>query len=454
MIPRYTRPEMQQLWSDESRWSLWREIEALSSESLSKLGIAAATSLPTSTEHRQAGAGDSKDNQVPASLADAIRGCKILPDRINTLEAEVKHDVIAFVTSLTEQLGAEGRFVHLGLTSSDIVDTAFAVLLKRAGEKILVELERFIEALSARASQERDTICMGRTHGIHAEPMVFGQKLLSHVAEFKRRRGDLEEAIKRIAFGKLSGPVGTYSGVSPEVESFVLTSLGLAVEPVATQVIPRDRHAYFFTALALLGASMERFAVELRHLQRTEVSEIEEGFSAGQKGSSAMPHKKNPISAENLTGLARLLRGYAFTALENNALWHERDISHSSAERMIGPDATTTAHYMMYRATELVKNLVVKRERLQGNLEATGGIYASASILNALADAGLAREEAYKIVQAHAHAGMQGGPTFRVRVSQDPRVVQLLGAARLEQLFGLGRFGKYSQQIFERVLGA
>lgn len=449
MIPRYTRPEMQQLWSDETRWSLWREIEALSSEALAKLGLAAATSLPSKLD--DSGKGDL--NHVPSTLPNAIRGCKILPDRINALESEVKHDVIAFVTSLTEQLGAEGRFVHLGLTSSDIVDTAFAVLLKRAGEGILKELDRFVAALADRAVQERDTICMGRTHGIHAEPMVFGQKLLSHVAEFKRRKGDLEEAIKRIAFGKLSGPVGTYSGVSPQVESYVLTSLGLAVEPVATQVIPRDRHAFFFTTLALLGASMERLAVELRHLQRTEVSEVEEGFSAGQKGSSAMPHKKNPISAENLTGLARLLRGYAFTALENNALWHERDISHSSTERMIGPDATTTAHYMMYRATELVKNLVVKRERLKCNLEATGGVYASASILNALADAGLPREEAYKIVQAHAHAGMQGGESFKARISQDSQVVALLGSGRLEQLFATERFGKYSQEIFDRVLG-
>lgn len=448
MIPRYTRPEMQHLWSDETRWSLWREIEALSSEALAELGLAAATSLPIKTGN--SGKGDL--NLVPSTLPNAIRGCKILPDRINALESEVKHDVIAFVTSLTEQLGAEGRFVHLGLTSSDIVDTAFAVLLKRAGEGILKELDRFIAALAERADQERDTICMGRTHGIHAEPMVFGQKLLSHVAEFKRRKGDLEEAIRRIAFGKLSGPVGTYSGVSPQVESYVLTNLGLAVEPVATQVVPRDRHAFFFTTLALLGASMERFAVELRHLQRTEVSEVEEGFSAGQKGSSAMPHKKNPISAENLTGLARLLRGYAFTALENNALWHERDISHSSTERMIGPDATTTAHYMMYRATELVRNLVVNRDRLKANLEATGGIYASASILNALADAGLPREEAYKIVQAHAHAGMQGGETFKVRVSKDAQVLALLGGERLEQLFATERFGKYSREIFDRVL--
>jgi len=380
MIDRYSRPEMAKLWNDQNRFQKWLDVELAVLKVLGEKKI------------------------VPANAAGKIRAkAKIKVSRILELEETLKHDVIAFTHSISEQVGDVGRFFHYGLTSSDVVDTALSLLLKESLENILAAFGDLDRVLVQQAKRYRSLPCMGRTHGIHAEPTSFGLKFLGWVAEFRRQRVRLERALDGISVGKLSGAVGAYGALTPEIEIKALGILGLRAESVATQVLPRDRHAEVFCTLAEIGASIERVSVELRHLQRTEVRELEEEFSAGQKGSSAMPHKKNPISAENLTGCARLLRGYAVSALENVALWHERDISHSSVERVIAPDATILTHYMIVRLTGVLRKVHVRKENVLRNLDQTHGIYFSGHVLLKLVEKGLSRENAYAIVQKRAH---------------------------------------------------
>ena len=434
MIARYATAEMSQLFSDEHRFSVWLKIEARVLRELARAGI------------------------VPESAAVELEGIKsVSAERVLEIEEQVKHDVIAFVSAVAEQFtsvdeqGSLGRFVHYGMTSSDLVDTGWALILVQGCELLLTELDLVIGAVLTRAREHRHTICIGRTHGQHAEPITFGLKLMSWAAELARGRTRLSCALEQIRVGKISGPVGTYSGVSPEIERAVLESLGLQPETVATQVVARDRHAELMASLALLASSIERAAVEIRHLQRTEVGEVREPFGSGQKGSSAMPHKQNPILTENLTGLTRLVRGYLTPALENVALWHERDISHSSAERIAFPDAFGVMHFVLRRFARVVQGLVVNTERMRQNLEQTGGLIYSATLLTTLVEQGLAREAAYQLVQTHALAAVAGGATFRERVLADGRIQELLGAEGLAAVFSEERFGKHLDLIFERA---
>ena len=434
MIARYATAEMSQLFSDEHRFSVWLKIEARVLRELARAGI------------------------VPESAAVELEGIKsVSAERVLEIEEQVKHDVIAFVSAVAEQFtsvdeqGSLGRFVHYGMTSSDLVDTGWALILVQGCELLLTELDLVIGAVLTRAREHRHTICIGRTHGQHAEPITFGLKLMSWAAELARGRTRLSCALEQIRVGKISGPVGTYSGVSPEIERAVLESLGLQPETVATQVVARDRHAELMASLALQASSIERAAVEIRHLQRTEVGEVREPFGSGQKGSSAMPHKQNPILTENLTGLTRLVRGYLTPALENVALWHERDISHSSAERIAFPDAFGVMHFVLRRFARVVQGLVVNTERMRQNLEQTGGLIYSATLLTTLVEQGLAREAAYQLVQTHAPAAVAGGATFRERVLADGRIQELLGAEGLAAVFSEERFGKHLDLIFERA---
>lgn len=430
MISRYTLPEMAAIWSDEHRSATWLEVELLALEGMAREGL------------------------VPAGVAEAVRAKAVAnPARADELERELKHDVIAFLTSVAEVVGPDARFLHRGMTSSDLIDTAFAVQLGEAGNLIQGSCAEVLTAVRELAEAHRYTVCIGRSHGIHAEPTTFGLKVLSWHAELQRWSDSFTEALRAIRTGKIAGAVGTYHSVSPSVEAYVLGRLGLQPEAVPTQIVHRDRHARFFSSLALLGASVERIAVELRHLQRTEVREVEEGFSKGQKGSSAMPHKKNPISAENITGLARLLRGYALSTIENVALWHERDISHSSVERVVAPDACIVAHYMLHRLKSLISGLVVFPERMQENLELLRGTIFSGSVLIALADAGMSREDAYRLVQRHAHeALMLGGATFQERLLGDDDAIRALGREQIDALFDLRRHMEHVETIFARVL--
>ena len=428
MIPRYARPEMTALWEPESRFSIWLEIETHAMDAMVKLGI------------------------VPAEAAAAVRekgGFDV--DRIDEIEREVKHDVIAFLTSLAEHVGPEARFVHQGMTSSDVLDTCLNVQLMRAADILLDDMDALLAALKKRAMEHKMTACIGRSHGIHAEPTTFGLKLAQAYAEFDRCRDRLRAARAEIATCAISGAVGTFANIDPSVEAHVADAMGLAVEPVSTQVIPRDRHAMFFATLGVIASSMERLAVEVRHLQRTEVLEAEEYFSEGQKGSSAMPHKRNPVLTENLTGLARLVRGMAMPAMENVALWHERDISHSSVERMIGPDATITLDFALVRLTNVVDNLVVYPERMQANLDKLGGLVHSQRVLLALTQAGVSREDAYRLVQRNAMPVWRGEGQFLELLKADEEVV--LSDAALEALFDLGYHFKHVDTIFDRVFG-
>ena len=428
MIPRYARPDMTALWEAESRFSIWLEIETHALDAMVELGI------------------------VPEDAAKAVRekgGFDV--DRIDEIEREVKHDVIAFLTSLSEHVGPEARFVHQGMTSSDVLDTCFNVQLMRASDILLDDMDALLAAIKKRAMEHKMTATIGRSHGIHAEPTTFGLKLAQAYAEFDRCRDRLVAARKEIATCAISGAVGTFANIDPSVEAHVADAMGLAVEPVSTQVIPRDRHAMFFATLGVIASSMERLATEIRHLQRTEVLEAEEYFSEGQKGSSAMPHKRNPVLTENLTGLARLVRGMAVPAMENVALWHERDISHSSVERMIGPDATITLDFALVRLTNVIENLVVYPERMQANLDKLGGLVHSQRVLLALTQAGVSREDAYRLVQRNAMPVWRGEGQFLDLLKGDDEVV--LSDGDLDALFDLGYHFKHVETIFNRVFG-
>ena len=433
MIPRYSRPEMAAIWSPETRFRIWFEIEAHAADAMAELGL------------------------IPKEAAKKVwekgKDAKFDVARIDAIEREVKHDVIAFLTHLAEIVGPEARFVHLGLTSSDILDTCLAVQLSRSADILLADLDRLLAALKKRALEHKDTPTVGRSHGIHAEPTTFGLKLAFAYAEFARARARLEQARADIATCAISGAVGTYANNDPRIEAYVAKKLGLAVEPVSTQVIPRDRHAMFFATLGVIASSVERFATEIRHLQRTEVREAEEFFSEGQKGSSAMPHKRNPVLTENLVGLARMVRAYAIPAMENVALWHERDISHSSVERMIGPDATVTLDFALHRLAGVVEQLLVYPEAMRKNLEKLGGLVHSERVLLALVQKGLAREEAYKLVQRNAMKTWAEGGDFLQLLKADPQVIQKIRESELEALFDLNHHLRHVDTIFKRVFG-
>ncbi len=430
MIPRYSRPEMARLWATETKFQIWFEIEAHACDALAELGV------------------------IPRAAAEAVwqRG-RFEVARIEEIEREVHHDVIAFLTNLAEHVGPEARFVHQGMTSSDVLDTAFAVQLSRASDVLLADLDAVLGALERQARAHKFTICVGRSHGIHAEPTTFGLKLASHHAAFARNRARLEAARAEIATCAISGAVGTFATIDPRVEAHVAAKLGLVPEPISTQVIPRDRHAQFFATLGVIASSVEALAVELRHLQRTEVGEAEEAFAPGQKGSSAMPHKRNPILSENLTGLARLVRGMVVPALENVALWHERDISHSSVERGIGPDATTLLDFALVRLARVIDGLVVHPERMRAHVERGGGLVYSQRVLLALTHAGVSREDAYRLVQRHALAVLDAGGRFADRLAADPAVTGRLGADGLARLFDPTDDTRHADTIFARVFG-
>jgi len=431
MIPRYSRPEMAAIWSPETRFRIWFEIEAHALEAMAEIGI------------------------VPKEAAEKVwqrgRGATFDVARIDAIEREVKHDVIAFLTHLAEIVGPEARFVHLGLTSSDVLDTCLSVQLTRAADLLLADLGALKAALRRRAFEHKDTPTIGRSHGIHAEPTTFGLKLAYAYAEFDRAEHRLKNAREDIATAAISGAVGTFANVDPRVEAHVAKALGLGVEPISTQVIPRDRHAMFFATLAVIASSVERLATEIRHLQRTEVLEAEDYFSPGQKGSSAMPHKRNPVLSENLVGLARMVRSYALPAMENVALWHERDISHSSVERMIGPDATVTLDFALARLANLIENLVVYPESMRMNLDRLGGLIHSQRILLALTQAGIPRETAYNLVQRNAMKVWQNRADFLTELLTDAEIRAVLSESELRQLFDLHYHLKHVDTIFERV---
>ncbi len=433
MIPRYSRPRMAAIWAPANRFRIWFEIEAHACDAQAELGV-----IP-----REAAAAVWKHGDKPYDAARIAR--------IDEIERETHHDVIAFLTELAEQVGAEARFVHQGMTSSDVLDTCLAVQLAQAADILLEDLEALLAALERRAREHKDTPCMGRSHGIHAEPTTFGLKLAGFYAEFRRARTRLEAARAEIATCAISGAVGTFANIAPEVEEHVAKKMGLAAEPISTQVIPRDRHAQFFAVLGVIAGSVERLATEIRHLQRTEVGEAEEFFAPGQKGSSAMPHKRNPILSENLCGLARIVRAAVAPALENVALWHERDITHSSVERMIGPDATVTLDFALARLCGVVDKLVVYPEAMRANLESKGGLIFSQRVLLALTQAGMSREDAYQAVQRNAMKVGTGDADFLDRLKADPDVTARLDARTLSELFDLGYHTKYVDVIFQRV---
>lgn len=435
MISRYSRPDMVAIWSPETKFRIWFEIEAHACDALADLGV------------------------IPKEAATAVWDRGDIPytperiARIDEIEAEVKHDVIAFLTELAEHVGDEARFIHQGMTSSDVLDTCLAVQLTQAADLLLANLDALLAALEKRAREHKDTVCIGRSHGIHAEPVTFGLKLAGHYAAFARNKARLEAARTEIATCQISGAVGTFANIDPKVEAHVAAKLGLRPEPASTQVIPRDRHAAFFATLGVVASSIEHLAVEIRHLQRSEVREAEEYFSPGQKGSSAMPHKRNPILTENLTGLARMVRAYVTPALENVALWHERDISHSSVERMIGPDATVTLDFALGRITGVVEKLVVYPERMSANLDAAGGLHNSQRVLLALTQKGMSREDAYRAVQRNAMEAWQGNGGFKDFLLQDDEIGKHLSADEIDALFDLGYHTAHVDTIFARVFG-
>ena len=439
MVPRYTRPDMAAIWAPENRYRIWFEIEALAAEGMAEYGLIPVAAARTIRER----GGAALKVIGPADI-----------DRIDEIERETRHDVIAFLTHVSEIVGPEARFLHQGMTSSDVNDTALAVQLCRATDLLLEDVEQVLAALKRRALEHRLTPTLGRSHGIHAEPTTFGLKLAGHYAEFVRARERLAMARFEIATCAISGAVGTFANVDPRVEAHVARKLGLAVEPVSTQVIPRDRHAAYFAALGVVASSVERLAVEIRHLQRTEVLEAEEPFDPGQKGSSAMPHKRNPILTENLTGLARLVRSAVTPALENVALWHERDISHSSVERGIAPDATVHLDFALRRLASVVERLVIYPENMLKNLDRLGGLVHSQRVLLALTQKGVARESAYATVQRNAMKVWRGEGAFLDLLRADPDVRPHLSDAELAELFDLAYHFKNVDTIFERVFGA
>ena len=430
MHPRYTREQMAAVWAPENRYRIWFEIEAHACDAQAELGV------------------------IPKEAAKAVRERgKFDLARIDEIEQETKHDVIAFLTNLAEHIGPEARFVHQGMTSSDVLDTCFAVQLTEATDILLEDLDRLLEVLKRQASEHKMTLCVGRSHGIHAEPTTFGLKLAGHYAEFARNRERLVAARKEVATCAISGAVGTFANVDPFVEKYVAEKMGLAVEPISTQVIPRDRHAMFFATLGVIASSIERLTTEFRHLQRTELGEVEEYFSPGQKGSSAMPHKRNPVLSENLTGLARVVRSTVLPAMENVALWHERDISHSSVERMIAPDATVTLDFALARLAGVVDTLVIHPENMRKNLERLGGIVHSERVLLALTQKGVSREDAYKAVQGNAMKVWENGGDFGEALAGDPVVSKHLSEAELNELLDTAYHTKHVDTIFARVFG-
>jgi adenylosuccinate lyase len=430
MIERYTRPEMGRIWEAENLYAKWLEVEIAACEAMAK------------------------ENLIPRDALENIKkraGFSV--DRILEIEEETKHDVIAFLTSVAENVGPDSRYIHLGLTSSDIVDTSFALLLKEAMELILQDVEKFIDVLKKRAMEHKYTVMIGRSHGVHAEPITFGLKLTVWYAEMLRNLKRLREALDVISYGKLSGAVGTFANVSPGIESFACEKLGLKPAEISTQIVQRDRHAQYFTSLAIVAGTLEKIAVEIRHLQRTEVLEAEEAFSKGQKGSSAMPHKKNPIGSENIAGLARLVRSNSLASMENMALWHERDISHSSVERVIGPDSTILIDFMLHRLTKIVRDLVVHPERMIKNLNQTKGLIFSQQILTKLAEKGVERQKAYVMVQRNAMKVWEIDQEFKQMILEDDEIGEYLSHKEIDDVFNVEYHLKYVDEIYKRVFG-
>ncbi|MDC1407182.1 adenylosuccinate lyase [Candidatus Puniceispirillum sp.] len=430
MIPRYSRPEMSAIWSEESKFQIWFEIEAHACDAQAKLGV------------------------IPASAAAIIweKGAFDI-DRINEIERETKHDVIAFLTNLAEYIGKDARFVHQGMTSSDVLDTTLSVQMARASDLLIEEIDRLLAGLKKRAFEHKRTPTIGRSHGIHAEPVTFGLKLAGFYAEFSRCRERLVNAKREIATCAISGAVGTFAHIDPAVEAHVADKMGLTIEPVSTQVIPRDRHAMFFAVLGVVASSVERLATEIRHLQRTEVREAEEFFSAGQKGSSAMPHKRNPVLTENLTGIARIVRAAVVPALENVALWHERDISHSSVERVFAPDATIGLDFALHRLAGVIENLLIYPETMQANLDKLGGLVHSQQVLLALTQKGVSREDSYVYVQRNAMKIWAEGGSYLDKLKADEDVASKLTSSELDALFDLEQHFRHVDTIFDRVFG-
>lgn len=428
MIERYSRPEMRAIWTEERKFNTWLEVEILACEAWSKLGV------------------------IPPEDVEKIRAnARVHVERIYEIEQETRHDVVAFTRQISETLGEERKWVHYGLTSTDVVDTALSHLLLQANEILEKDLLNFIEIIKEKAREHKYTLMMGRTHGVHAEPITFGLKMALWYEEMKRNLERFRNAKKRVAYGKLSGAVGTYANIDPFVEEYVCEKLGLTPAPISTQTLQRDRHAEYMSVLALIATSLEKFAVEIRGLQKTEIREVEEFFNKGQKGSSAMPHKRNPIGSENITGLARLMRGYMLSAYENVPLWHERDISHSSVERVILPDATMLLNYMLNRFGNIVKNLTVYPENMLANMEKTYGLIYSQRVLLALIDKGLSREEAYDLVQARAMQAWEEKVPFRSLVEQEPLVQQYLNKVELDECFNVRQHLSQVDRIFERL---
>ena len=430
MIRRYTRERMGRIWSDENKYQKWLQVELLVCEAWASLG------------------------KIPQEALEQIKAkARVDPKRIEELEQVTRHDVAAFVMQLEEAVGEAGRYIHMGLTSYDIVDTSLSLLLREAAQLILEDLDQLLEAVKEKAYQYRDTVMMGRTHGVHAEPITFGLKMAIWYEELRRHRSRIERAKENISFGKVSGAVGTFAHVPPEVEEYVCRRLGLRPEPVSSQIIQRDRHGEFFCALALLASSIEKFALEIRHLQRTEVLEAEEPFGEGQKGSSAMPHKRNPIGAENLCGLARVVRSNCVAALENIPLWHERDISHSSVERIIAPDSTILIDYMLARLTRIIKGLRVYPEKMRENMELTRGLYHSQGLMLRLIEKGLSRQEAYSTVQRRAMEAWEEGKDFFELVRSDETIRKFLSEEEIKEVFSLKYHLEHVNFIFRRVFG-
>tara|TARA_Y100001958_G_C21229347_1_gene554922 strand:- start:16 stop:1314 length:1299 start_codon:yes stop_codon:yes gene_type:complete len=429
MIERYSRQEIKKIWEDKNKYNIWLEIELAASEAMEKLKI------------------------IPKGVSKKVKSkAKINVKRILQIEDKVKHDVIAFLTSITEQAGKEARYLHKGMTSSDVLDTCFNLQLKQSSEILLKDLDQLLQAIKRQAIKHKYTLCIGRSHGIHAEPTTFGLKMLSFYQEFLRNKKRLKYSMLEISTCAISGAVGTFANVDPKIENYVAKKLKLNVEPISTQVIPRDRHAQFFSTLGIIASSIERFATEIRHLQRTEVLEVEEFFGKKQKGSSAMPHKKNPILSENLTGLARIIRSSVIPALENVALWHERDISHSSVERNIGPDATITLDFALARLTNLIKNLNIYPKKMLKNLNITNGIFFSQRVLLELTSVGFTREDAYKIVQKNAMNAWKNNSSFYSNIISDKKIVSKIPVNKLKKLFDFSYHTKKINIIFRRSL--
>ena len=429
MIERYSRKELKRIWEDQNRYNIWLQIELAAAAAMEKFKI------------------------IPKGVVKKVKSkSKINVKRISKIEKKVRHDLIAFLSSITEKTGKEGSFLHKGLTSSDILDTCFNLQLKQSGLILLSDIEKLLKSIKTQAVKHKHTLCIGRSHGIHAEPTTFGLKLLTFYEEFSRNYGRLDSAIKEISTCAISGAVGTFANVDPRIEKFVANKLKLKVEPISTQIIPRDRHAYFFSVLGIIASSVERFAVEIRHLQRTEVSEVQEFFKSKQMGSSAMPHKKNPVLSENLTGLARLIRASVIPALENVALWHERDISHSSVERNIGPDATITLDFALNRLNEIVKSMKISSKNMKRNLESTKGLFFSQRILLELTSKGLKRQTAYKIVQKCAMKSLENNSSFYNSLLKDKKIMGKIPVNTLKKLFDFSYHTRKIDVIFKRIL--